>query len=93
LNNCVPNSLLDPKDRYFVFRSDRHRGNGGGVCAFTDKKFNCLCVDLPLPTANIDLVCFDIVFSRALNYRFVLFYRPPGTDVVSYQTASLYATL
>ena len=89
LNNCVPNSLLDPNDQYFVFRSDRQRGNGGGVCAFINKKFNCLSVDLPLPAADIDLVCFDIVFSRALKYRFVLFYRPPGIDVVSYQTASL----
>ena len=89
LNNCVPNSLLDPKDQYFVLRSDRQHGNGGGVCAFVNKKFHCLSVDLPFHAADIDLVCFDTVFSSALKYRFILFYRPPGTDMASYHTANL----
>ena len=89
LNNYVPDSLLDPRGHYIVFRSDRLRGNGGGVCAFVSKKFRCLPVDLSSSAADIDLVCFDIVFSSALKYRFILFYRPPGTDDVSRHTASL----
>jgi len=31
LNNCVPDSLLDPRAQYAVIRNDRQCGNGGDV--------------------------------------------------------------
>ena len=37
--------LLDPENRYHIFRKDRTR-NGGGVCALIGKKFNALEVHL-----------------------------------------------
>ena len=42
LNNCLPDSLLDPRAQYAVIRNDRHCGNGGGVCAFVSKRLRCL---------------------------------------------------
>jgi len=84
----VPDSLLDPRAQHAVIRNDRQCGNRGGVCAFVSKKLRCLPLSLPSVVTGMDLACFD-VFCNSSKYRFIWFYRPPGTDAVSRHTAGL----
>ena len=89
LNGDVPGSLLDPRGQYTILRSDRKHGSGGGVCAFISKKLRCIPVSLLPVYSDIELICFDVVSCNASKYRFILFYRPPGTDTFSRHSAGL----
>ena len=59
-----------------VFRKDRGDKVGGRVCAFISKKMRCLELDLCNLSAELDIVCFDIVM-KTDKYRFIVFYRRP----------------
>ena len=59
-----------------VVRKDRADKVGGGVCAFISNKMRCLELDLCNLSADLDIVCFDIVM-KSDKYRFIVFYRRP----------------
>ena len=84
LDNSVTDILLDPDNMYQIFRCDRLGKIGGGTCAFISRtlksrqillhpRLETLCKNI-----SCDLLCFDI-FTRAVSYKFILLYRPPGT--------------
>ena len=41
LNNTVSDSMLDPHNRFNVFRCDRVGKGGGGVCVFINRSLHC----------------------------------------------------
>ena len=83
LTNSVSDGVLDPQNRFCIYRHDRPDDlRGGGVCIFTNKflKVNQLNTDHINPI--IDIVAIDIFKSSKLCHRFFLAYRPPSTSSV-----------
>jgi len=83
----IPSGILDPEDKYTVFRSDRRQHRGGGVLAFISKQLRCQEISLCsqsqecFPDENVDILLLNIA-CMAQKYRFMLIYRKPiGGDV------------
>ena len=83
----IPNGLLDPDNKYSVYRKDRNLHRGGGVCMFIANKLNyrelLLSESENFSDEEIDLAIIDII-SKQQQYRFMLVYRRPvGGDTGS----------
>ena len=79
LNVNVPDSILDPYNQYVVFRCDRQLSHGGGVCAFVSKRFNAVAIDLAESYSELEICCFDLLYSGA-RCRLLVVYRAPSSD-------------
>ena len=79
LKPTVPNSLLDPKNAYTIFRHDRLHRTGGGVCVLICKSLRCteICVNDHLLSSN--LVALDVNFNHII-FCFIVWYRPPSNS-------------
>ena len=78
LNDRLSNGLLDPQAMFTIFRDDRQRSRGGGVCLFINKAVTAVRVDLHDKPPNIDMLCVDLLLGE--RYRVFVVYRPPATD-------------
>lgn len=76
LDASITSGLLDPDDKFYILRNDRNR-KGGGVCVFVNKRFQVLEVVINSRFAELEILCFDILYCSA-DIRFFLVYRPPG---------------
>ena len=75
LNTNIPDSLLDPENKYALFRCDRINSTGGGVCAFVAKHLTAVEVNLTDSFPNVEMCCFDMHCNQA-QYRLFTIYRP-----------------
>ena len=87
----VPNGLLDPKHEYSVFRNDRSKHRGGGVCVFIASGLNCHEITLSssehFDNEAIDLMMFDVA-GKMNKCRFVLVYRRPVDGAIGNAAAA-----
>ena len=83
LSSSIPDHLFSMGD-YTIFRADRTRTRGGGVCIFIANHLlsELHVAQLSFDTGNIDSLVLRI---SCKNFSFVLscVYRPPGTDLTS----------
>ena len=74
--------MLDPQNRFTIYRADRLHRSGGGVCAFIVGSLKSIQIDLPnylqpeYINSCCEIICFDVYFSHA-RIRFISVYRPP----------------
>ena len=81
----VDSGLLDPKSDYYILRKDRiGPHHGGGIAAFISRSFTVCNVPIDSRFINLELLCFDLLFSTT-TVRFFVVYRPPngGGDTVA----------
>ena len=65
---------------YSVYRSDRHKSQGGGVCILTrDESIKGLHVLVSIKSESFELVAIDVLNLEA-PLRIVTVYRPPVSD-------------
>ena len=75
--------MLDPDNKYYVFRCDRLNRTGGGVCALVSNLIKCHQISFSdecnkfLQASDCQIVCFDLCF-KLTKYRMILVYRPPN---------------
>ena len=79
LNDSVPDSLIDPRNQYSIFRRDRPTGNGnpsrgGGVCLMVSNQFRCLQTEVVIDVVGVDVVCVDM-FCKSETIRMIVCYR------------------
>jgi len=62
LNNDITAGLLDPKNKFVIFRNDRSglTLTGGGVCAIIRKSLNARRVDMAQLDSRVEMLCLDI---------------------------------
>ena len=65
LNDSVPDSFIDQRNQYSIFRRDRPTGNGnpsrgGGVCLMVSNHFRCLQTEVVIDVVGVDIVCVDM---------------------------------
>lgn len=75
LNESVTDAMLDPNSVFAVFRSDRQRTRGGGVCMLISKEFKTIQIQLQDTPVEVDMLYVDLLFSQP--YRIFVVYRPP----------------
>jgi exonuclease III len=89
LDPSMSNGLLDPEGKFNVFRFDRSKLNGGGVCVFVNK---CYTVnEVNIIRNNEDDDCVEIIgldiYGNVDKLRVFTVYRPPNNsrvyDVIS----------
>jgi hypothetical protein len=77
-NSKLPNSILDPANKFCIYRCDRSDDrHGGGVCIMVNRLFNSVQID----TSNYldtEICCIDVSYSGS-KCRFVAAYQPPGS--------------
>jgi len=88
LNESVTDAMLDPDSMFTVFRSDRQRSRGGGVCLLISKKVNAVQIHLRDAPVDVDMLCVDLLFSQP--YRLFVVYRPPTRPESSDLAGSMY---
>ena len=81
LNAEVSDGLLDPLNKFRVFRTDRIDLSGGGVCVFIRNYLSIRNVEMAKCNLHTELLCVDI-FNTVVSYRFSLVYRPPDDSGV-----------
>jgi len=90
--HCDVNSgLLDPCSLYRVVRNDRVDSHHGGVAALVKRS---LCVaeeNVGKEFANLELLCFDLVFGKC-RVRFFVVYRPPYQDQIAMNNVNMLIT-
>lgn len=79
LNNTVSDNMLDPRNRFNVFRCDRVSKGGGGVCVFINRNLHCERVFVENFPPLFEYVCLD--FHGASTLRIIVIYRPGGSRV------------
>ena len=70
--------MLDPENRFHVFRRDRLDRSGGGVCALISNSIKCCLNDFYI-SGDLNLceyICIDAQLN-ATKYRFIVTYSPP----------------
>ena len=83
LTSSISDGVLDPQNRYNIFRHDRPDDfRGGGVCLFTNKSLKVSQLNTEHINSIIDIIGIDIFKSSKLSHRFFLAYRPPSTSSV-----------
>ena len=74
LNKNIFNSLLNPNDKYTLYRLDRKTNtNGGGILVYVHLHYNIYQINLPNNT--FELICINV-----LHFRLCIFYRPPSMN-------------
>lgn len=74
LNNNVPDSLLDPRGEFYVFRRDRDAHRGGGVCMMVNRKLGAVNILIPNSYFDAELLCVDVLYNSA-KCRVIVVYR------------------
>jgi hypothetical protein len=83
LNCTVTNAMLDPGNKYTIFRADRNaKYDGGGVCVFISSDFKAASVDSSSFSPAFEYICVDLFGKAKSKLRMVLIYRPGGMSVV-----------
>ena len=91
LASSTTNGLLDPDNRFFIFRYDRPLRKGGGVCIFVKRTLEVINIEIVKNDNNAhietEIVCVDIIINKG-KYRLITVYRPPGCtmDFIHYNT-------
>ena len=75
LNYSITNSMLDPLNRFTIFRLDRPQNReGGGVCVFVDRDIGALLVEISgSDFVDLEVVAVDIVGKD--KFRLITMYR------------------
>ena len=81
LTNSITDGILDPHKQFSVFRADRLRSKGGGVCVLINSTFKVSRIDLNNIPAEADVLGVDIFFDRC--YRLFAVYNPPASSLYS----------
>ena len=68
----VDSVLLDPKSDYYILRCN------SGIAAFISRSFTVCNVTIDSQFMNLQLLCFDLLFSTT-TVRFFVVYRPPNS--------------
>ena len=82
------NGLLDPENRFSIFRYDKPLQ---GVCVFVKRNLGVINIEIVRNDNNAhietEIVYIDIIISKG-KYRLITVYRPPGciTDCIHYNT-------
>ena len=88
LHSEITNGLLDPQAIYHIIRKDRVGSHHGGVAVFIKKDMCFVDITVDRMYDCLELLCFEVVFSKC-KVRFFVIYRPPYYD----QSASDYIDL
>ena len=64
------------KSMFTVFRSDRQRARGDGVCLLINKHIKTVQVQLQNSPSDVDMLCIDLLFCQP--YRMFVVYSPPS---------------
>ena len=78
LTESVADGMLDPESMFTVFRSDRQRARGGGVCLLINKHIKAVQVQLQNSPSDVDMLCIDLLFCQP--YRMFVVYSPPSVS-------------
>ena len=74
LNKNIFNLLLNPNDKYTLYRLDRNTNtHGGGILVYVNMHYNTYQINLPNNT--FELICINV-----LHFRLCIFYRPPSMN-------------
>lgn len=83
LNGAVSDGMLDPHNKFTIYRLDRLNHRGGGVCVFANRNLNVAQIELNSASPdNVELLGLDLHCRSRIVYRFFLVYRPPETSPV-----------
>ena len=63
LNDTIPNSLLDPENRFHVIRDDRVERQGVGVCVLIAKTYSTVEIQLDKQDLLSNVVAVDLVLN------------------------------
>jgi len=61
LNSKIPDGLLDPNNKYHIFRCDRNERRGGGVCVLVNRDLGAINVSVSDAYTDVELLCIDII--------------------------------
>jgi len=74
LNSKTPHGLLDPNNKYHIFRCDRNERRGGGVCVLVNRDLCAINVSVSAAYTDVELLCLDIIGHR-VKCRLITVYR------------------
>ena len=76
LNSTISDGLLDPQNRYNIFRRDRKDGNGGGLCVFIKRCYTVSELHFESLAPEVELLGCDVFGNTEVRYAVSSFLTP-----------------
>ena len=82
LTNDFPNGLLDPDNKFDIYRCDRVGSRGGGVCVLISKQFKSVQINANINIVDdgFEIVVVDVIAKTTRKLRLISIYRQPRND-------------